>query len=498
MPIVATSPIVRRLALLLACVLVLTACGGGDAADDDPAESAADAEGTEEAAADTEPAPDGTDGEATFPVEIDHAFGTTTISEPPQRVVTWGWGSTDAAIALGVVPVAVPFDAYAGDEEGRLPWAVEAVEAMGAALPEVLPAATADEVPFEAIAAAEPDVILAHYSGITESDYELLSAIAPTVAYPDAPWTTPWRDVVQIAGEALGRADEAEEILAEIDETVADAAEAHPELEGLTVANVVDAAGTFYVYKEADPRVGFMTDLGLEVAESVATLADGAETFFYTLSYERLADLTSDILVVYTATEADETAFLTDGPTADMAQVQEGRVALVRGPALVSSVSPPTALSLTWGLDEYVAALSAAASGEGVAADDGAADAPAEEAAAVTFEDPDAQAAADAWALVFDSAADIEAKSAHLEDPAEVADTLAAYAETGESFGGITLAATDVAVDGEAATITYDILFGGSSAYGDQTGQIDRVDGTWTVSTATFCQFMATARTPCA
>lgn len=495
MSIVATSPIARRVLLLLACALVLTACGGGGAADDDPTESAADAEGTEEAANTTESAPDGADGEATFPVEIGHAFGTTTISEPPERVVTWGWGSTDAAIALGVVPVAVPFDAYAGDEEGRLPWAVEAVEAMGAELPEVLPAATADEVPFEAIAAAEPDVILAHYSGITESDYELLSAIAPTVAYPDAPWTTPWRDVVQIAGEALGRADEADEILAEIDEAVAAAAADHPELEGLTVANVVDAAGTFYVYKEADPRVGFMTDLGLEVAESVTALSDGAETFFFTLSYERLADLTSDILVVYAATEADETAFLTDGPTADMAQVQEGRVALVSGPALISSVSPPTALSLTWGLDEYVAALSAAA-GEGVAAD-GTAE-PAEGTAAVTFEDPDAQAAADAWALVFDSAADIESKSAHLEDPAEVADTLAAYAETGESFGGITLAATDVALDGEAATITYDILFGGSSAYGDQTGQIDRVDGTWTVSTATFCQFMATARTPCA
>lgn len=496
MSIVASSPNIRRLALLLACVLVLTACGGGGAADDDPTEPPTDAEGTEESATATEATSEDAADETAFPVEIDHAFGTTTISEPPERVVTWGWGSTDAAIALGVVPVAVPFDAYAGDEEGRLPWAVEAVEAMGAALPEVLPAATADEVPFEAIAAAEPDVILAHYSGITESDHELLSAIAPTVAYPDAPWTTPWRDVVQIAGEALGRADEAEEILAEIDETVADAAEAHPELEGLTVANVVDAAGTFYVYKEADPRVGFMTDLGLEVAESVTTLADGAETFFSTLSYERLADLTSDILVVYAATEADETAFLTDGPTADMAQVQEGRVALVRGPALISSVSPPTALSLTWGLEEYVAALSAAASGAGASAD-GAAE-PAEGTAAVTFEDPDAQAAADAWALVFDSAADIDAKSAHLEDPAEVADTLAAYAETGESFGGITLAATDVAVDGEAATITYDILFGGSSAYGDQTGQIDRVDGTWTVSTATFCQFMATARTPCA
>ena len=37
-------------------------------------------------------------------------------------------------------------------------------------------------------------MILAPYSGITEEQYELLSEIAPTVAYPDEPWTTPWRE----------------------------------------------------------------------------------------------------------------------------------------------------------------------------------------------------------------------------------------------------------------------------------------------------------------
>ncbi len=352
------SPARLLLALLLA--LVLAACAADDGTttaaegDDAPAEATEEAAGAD--AAEGEGAAEGA-----FPVEIEHAFGTTTIEAEPQRVVTWGWGSTDAAIALGVVPVAVPFDGYAGDEEGRLPWAVEAVDAMGAEQPEVLPVADADAVPFEAIAAADPDVILAHYSGITDADYALLSDIAPTVAYPEAAWTTPWRDVIEIAGQALGRSAQVDEVLADIDAAVAEAAEGAPELEGLSVANVVDAAGTFYVYKEADPRVGFMTDLGLEVADSVTTLSDGAETFFYTLSYEQLAELSSDILVVYAATEEEEQAFLSDGPSADMAQVQDGRVAMVRGPALIASVSPPTALSLTWGLEEYVAELSAAA-----------------------------------------------------------------------------------------------------------------------------------------
>jgi iron complex transport system substrate-binding protein len=36
-------------------------------------------------------------------------------------------------------------------------------------------------------------------------------------------------------------------------------------------------------------------------------------------------------------------------------------VAEVNGTELIAAVSPPTALSLTWGLDDYVEALSAAA-----------------------------------------------------------------------------------------------------------------------------------------
>jgi iron complex transport system substrate-binding protein len=284
-----------------------------------------------------------TGGEGSFPVEIDHAFGTTTIADAPERVVTWGWGSTDAAIALGVVPVAIPFEGYAGDDEGRLPWTTEAVEAAGSQQPAVLPQVSGDEIPLEAIAAADPDVILAHYSGITADDYALLSEIAPTVAYPDAPWTTPWREVIDVTGQALGRTAEAEAVLADIDAAVAEAAAAHPELDGLTVASVVDAAGTFYVYREADPRVAFLTDLGLEVDDSVSALASGESSFFYTLSYERLSELTSDVLVVYAEDAEAATAFLEESPTADMAQVREGRVAVVESAPLISSVSPPTA-----------------------------------------------------------------------------------------------------------------------------------------------------------
>ena len=47
-----------------------------------------------------------------------------------------------------------------------------------------------------------------------------------------------------------------------------------------------------------------------------------------------------------------------------MEQLQEDRVATVAGEAVVSSVSPPTALSLTYSLDTFVEALAGAVSAE--------------------------------------------------------------------------------------------------------------------------------------
>jgi iron complex transport system substrate-binding protein len=335
---------VRALALALAVAMAVASCSSSS--DDDTSQAGGQATGS---------------GAATdaFPVTIEHTFGETEITDEPQRVVTWGWGSGDAAIALGVVPVAIPFDDYAGDDDGVLPWIREAVEAEGAEMPEILP--NAEEPPFEAIAAQRPDLIIAAYSGITEDDYELLSDIAPTVAYPGEAWTTPWRDLIEIVATSLGRAEQAGDVLADIDAAVAEQATAHPELAGKSVAMVWDTPDSFYVYKSADPRVEFALDLGMVSAESVDTLSNGEETFYYSLSYEQLDGLTSDVLVSFADTQDQSDRFLASEHARLLPQVGNGTVAEVVGSDFIASVSPPTALSLTWGLDEYVTILSGAA-----------------------------------------------------------------------------------------------------------------------------------------
>jgi iron complex transport system substrate-binding protein len=333
-----SHPALRGTALL-AAALVVTSCSSGS--DGDTADAAPGSSST------------------AFPVTIEHTFGETTIDEQPTDVVTWGFGSTDAALALGVVPVAIPFQAYGGDADGLLPWIAEELDELGVDTPTVLP--EGDEVPFEAIAAADPDVILANYSGITAEDYETLSAIAPTVAYPGEAWTTPWRDVVTTVGQALGKEQEAEDLVADTEQAIADAAAEHPELQGKTVAAVWDTAGTFYVYEGADARVEFLTDLGLEVAPSVEALSTDESTFYSTLSYEELSRLSSDIVLSYASTQEEADAFAAQPYARTIPAIAAGHHATLIGDQLIAAVSPPTVLSLTWGLDDYLTALSAAA-----------------------------------------------------------------------------------------------------------------------------------------
>ena len=499
--------LLQLLAVLLAIVLVGAACGGDG--DDDIATTDA-AAGSEAAQSDPDGAdPDGAaadadaadadaagepeaDADSAFPVTLVHAFGETVIDAEPERVVAWGWASADAAIAMGVVPVAIPFQAYGGDDEGVLPWIREAVDAAGADMPAVLPDVPGGESPpFEAIAASRPDLILAVYSGITEEDYELLSEIAPTVAYPEAAWSTEWRDTIEIVGESLGRPDAAAAVLADIDDRIAEAATAHPEFAGVTVAQVWDTGDTFYVYEPADARVAFTSDLGFEVAPSVTELGTDESTFFFTLSHERLGELDSDLLIVYADTAEAVATFLDSAPAQLMDQVTEGRVAPVVGTEFIASVSPPTALSLVWGLDDYVAILA-----EAVAAMPAGQSAEAE-AAGAAGTGGETEAAAAAWSVVFDSTTDFEAKAPHLEDADALSATIEAYTEAGSAMGGISLAPTDVSVDGDVATVTYDVLFGENPAYEDQTGELTLVDGVWTVPRNEFCGFMASARTPC-
>ncbi|MFF0579410.1 iron-siderophore ABC transporter substrate-binding protein [Streptosporangium saharense] len=298
----------------------------------------------------------------TFPVTIPSALGDAVIPKKPERVVTWGWSSQDAVLALGVVPVAMPKNTYGGDADGVLPWDAEKIKELGGTTPALL-SSDSGEVPFEEIVEARPDVILAPYSGITKDDFAKLSKVAPVVAYPEKPWALPWQDQIEIIGRALGRSAEATALREKTAAYVASLAQANPVLKGKSfLYGAANEADQLNIYRASDPRVALLVDLGMTVSPSVAAL-DGDPTsgsYFYGISYENVGKIDADVLVMYFGSQKEADKFVADPVIAAMPNIREKRFAPIVGESFVMASSAPTVLSIPWMLDRYVPQLAAA------------------------------------------------------------------------------------------------------------------------------------------
>lgn len=294
-----------------------------------------------------------------FPVTIQHAYGATTIDAKPQRIVTWGWSNEDVVIALGEVPVGMPFQSYGGGDNGVHEWVEEALAKLGAEIPTILEASA--EPPIEQIASLQPDIIVAAYSGITEDQYALLSGIAPTIAYIGAPWSTSWQDLTITIGEALGRKTEAEALLADTNAWVEAEFAKYPELRDVTFASANDFDGAMAVYAPLDARMKFLTDFGMVIDPSVAALSPGDDAFYYPLSYELFDQLEADIFITYHEEQSALDAWLATPQAQTYPPVVNGGLAALVGTENVAAVSPPSILSLRWGLPRYLDVLGTAA-----------------------------------------------------------------------------------------------------------------------------------------
>ena len=112
-------------------------------------------------------------------------------------------------------------------------------------------------------------------------------------------------------------------------------------------------------------------------------------------------------------------------------------------------------------------------------------------------EDPDVDAIVLAYTTALDSVAPYDEKAPFIDDPSGLEETVAKYLETGESMGGIGVAVTAVSVDGDTATVTYDLLFAGNPSYPDLTGEAVKTAEGWKITRAGFCSLMSSARVGC-
>ncbi|WEF24500.1 iron-siderophore ABC transporter substrate-binding protein [Paracoccus sp. S3-43] len=297
-----------------------------------------------------------------YPITISHAFGSTVIAEKPRRVATVNSGNHEVPLALGVVPVGMAAANYGDDDgDGVLPWVEEKLTELGAQTPVLFD--EGDGIDFEGVAATQPDVILAAYSGLTQADYDTLSRIAPVVAYPDGAWTTEWRQMIRMNSAGMGMAAEGDALIAGMEEQIARTVARHPRLQGKTAMFVthLDTTNLSIVnfYSANDTRVKFFQDLGLSMPRSV-TEATQPGQFFGSISAERI-DAFDDVDIVVTYGGPALLAAMRQDPLlSHMPAVANDAIVVLKNDPLGNAANP-TPLGLPYVLEDYAALLAEAA-----------------------------------------------------------------------------------------------------------------------------------------
>lgn len=265
------SPLRSALALLAAGTLALGLAGCQSS-------PAAEPETESTAAAD-----------AGYPLTIEHAMGETTIPERPLRVVALDPSYVDATLLLGAELVGYaeyrqdpenPFAPYLGDVTEETKDAVNV--------------GTIAEPDLEKILELEPDLIISAKVR-QEALYPQLAKIAPTV-FSESTGPT-WKENVVLLGTALGKQDEAEELVADYEERAAAVGASILEADPEATYSLVRFAGedTARLYSSTSFIGEIMSDMGLPRPEGQP---DTDETIFVPLSAEQILQADASVILV--------------------------------------------------------------------------------------------------------------------------------------------------------------------------------------------------------
>ncbi|MEM9746699.1 MAG: ABC transporter substrate-binding protein [Actinomycetota bacterium] len=383
-------PKYRRKLVSAAVVVALTtaACGGSDDADDASAsaQDSASAPSTNEAVAESDDQPSAggpsddepddastTDSDAAAATEapseddsdsdsdeppatnapledepeltaIDQRGVEVTLAEPPTRVVSV-WDSIDAQnlLALGVEPILIGrvnggrpapwLDDYAGIETYDL-----------GAGPSI-----------ELLLNYDPDLIVT--ASYDEPSYPLLEEIAPLYVADNG---IPWRDELRRMAQLLGRTTEADALIADHEEAIAEAAEALTDWQGASLlVAAVSPAGELTAFTDTSPISDLLVEMGLT---PLVASENGSATQSY--SFELVSELEGDGFLFVDASglagldfEAVNREFL-DGPIVQTIPAADGGIFRI-SPESSAALRLVNGANLPYLLDELVAVLTA-------------------------------------------------------------------------------------------------------------------------------------------
>ena len=231
---------------------------------------------------DTEPGTDGATSPAAEAISVDHTQGTVELDAPASKIVVLDWGSLDTLGALGAAESVV-----------GVPKATNVPEVVSELATDATDVGTLQEPNFEAIAALQPDLIVAGFR--SAKHVPELDKIAPTIDitydysqsfYDGVAYAT------EILAEATGTEEQAETELKELEDAITAAKDKVPAdktaMVLMTSGGKVSAHGTQSRYN------ALFNDLGIE-----PTISDvEAEAHGDAISFEAIQQANPGLLFV--------------------------------------------------------------------------------------------------------------------------------------------------------------------------------------------------------
>jgi iron complex transport system substrate-binding protein len=300
--------------------------------------------------------------DTTFPLTITHALGTTIVPAKPERIATVAWANHEVPLALGVVPVGFAGASFGDDDDDRiLPWVNARIKELDATPPPLFD--EGEGIDFEAVAASAPDVILAAYSGLSQTDYDTLSMIAPVIAYPETEWSTEWRDMIRFDSAGMGMAADGDALIAKTEDLIAGAVADHPQIKGKTAMFVTHLDPTdlsvVNFYTTNDSRVRFFGDLGMTSPQSVIEATKSGQ-FSGSVSAERI-DLFDDVDIIVTYGGQELLDLMHADPLLSRMPAVANDAVVMLGDGPQAAAANPAPLAIPYVLPGYVAQLAEAA-----------------------------------------------------------------------------------------------------------------------------------------
>jgi iron complex transport system substrate-binding protein len=230
-------------------------------------------------------------------------MGTTKVPAAPKRVVVLDTDKVDTALTLGVKPVGA---ARAGELTG---WPTYFGAGATDGITEV---GVLDEPDLEGIAALKPDLILGSKFR-QEKYYAELSKIAPTVFTENVGKT--WKANFLLDGKALGKEQQAKDLLAAYEKRAKEVGAAVPNAATLKISLVRFMPDHIRIYGPESFSGIVLGDAGLGRPER-QLLAAKDDKRFDKVSAERLTEVDGDFIFIaaYGEKSAAEQSKITAGP----------------------------------------------------------------------------------------------------------------------------------------------------------------------------------------